>query len=82
MIVEKVFDKQHTPPPQRRPYGHVKKGTTKKGNTKRGLRTRPVDLLDEEGSSDDDDDEDDWSLSDGRPPAMTVTRLGVERVST
>jgi hypothetical protein len=71
MIVEEVFDKQNTSPPQRRPRGHVKKGTTKKGNTKRGLRTRLAGLLDEEDGSDDEDKEADWSLGGGRPPAMT-----------
>jgi hypothetical protein len=71
MIVEEVFDKQYTPPPQRRPHGHVRKGSTKKGNTKRGLRARLAGLVDEEDGSDDEDKEDDWPLGDGRPPAMT-----------
>jgi hypothetical protein len=78
MIVEKVFDKQHTPSPQRRPYGHLKKGTTKNGNKRRSLRTQMVSLLDEEDGSDDEDNEDDWRVGGGRPPAMTVARLGIK----
>ena len=71
MIVEKVFEKQNTPPPQRRPTGHVKQASTKKGNKKRGLRTRLASLLGEEDGPEDDEDEDDWPLCDGRPPVMT-----------
>jgi hypothetical protein len=71
MIVEVVFDKQYAPPSQRRLNRHVKQGSTKKGNKKRGLRSKLMNLKDEEGGSDDDDDEDDWPLSGGRPPAMT-----------
>jgi hypothetical protein len=74
-----VFDKQHTPPPQRRPHGHVRKGSTKKGNTKRGFRARLIGLLDEEDGSDDEDKEDDWPIGSGRPPAMTS--LSGKRVS-
>jgi hypothetical protein len=66
MIVEEVFDKQYTPPTQRRPKGQVKRGSTKKGNKKRGLRTRSVRLLSEDESSDD-DEESDWPVSSGRP---------------
>jgi hypothetical protein len=78
MIVEEVFDKQHTPSPQRRPYGHLKKGTTKNGNKRRSLRTRLVSLLDEEDGSDDEDYEDDLPVGGGRPPAITVAWLGVK----
>ena len=63
MIVEVVFDEQYTPHSQRRPNGHVKKGSTKKGNKKRGQRARMVGLLDEKGDSEDDDEEDDWPLA-------------------
>lgn len=59
MRVEEVFDKQDTPPPQRRPNGHVRTGVTKKGNKKRGLRARLVGLLDEEVALDEEDEEDD-----------------------
>lgn len=59
MIVEEVFDKQHTPPSQRRPNGHVMKRSTKMGNKKRGLRTRLVTVVSEEDASEDDDEEDD-----------------------
>lgn len=64
MRVEEVFEKQNTPPSQRRPAGHVKTGATKKGNKKRSLRGRAVSLLNYEGD-DEEDDEDDWSRSDG-----------------
>jgi len=59
MIVEEVFDKQYSPHHQRRPGGHMKKGSTKKGNKKHGLRARLVGLLDEEDGTEDDDEEDD-----------------------
>jgi hypothetical protein len=71
MIVEEVFEKQNTPPSQRRPNGHVKTGATKKGNKKLGLRGRVVSLLDDEDGSDEEDDEDDLTLHGGRPPALT-----------
>jgi hypothetical protein len=67
MIVEEVFDKQYTPPTQRRPKGQVKKGSTKKGNKKRGLRARLVRLLSED-EIDDDEEAGDWPNSCGRPP--------------
>jgi hypothetical protein len=60
MIVEEVFEKQNTPPSQRRPNGHVKTGATKKGNKKRGLRGRVVSLLDDDDGSEKEDDDDDW----------------------
>jgi hypothetical protein len=68
-----VFEKQYTPTPQRRPNGHVRKGSTKKGNKKRGLRARLVGLLDEVDRFEDDDEEDSRSR-DGRPPAMADLR--------
>jgi hypothetical protein len=71
MIVEEVFEKQNTPPSQRRPNGHVKTGATKKGNKKRGLRGRVVSLLDSEDDSDEEDDEDGSASHGGRPPALT-----------
>ena len=58
-----VFDQKYTPHSQRRPNGHVKKGSTKRGNKKRGLRDRPVGSLDVEDASDDDDEEDDWPFA-------------------
>jgi hypothetical protein len=72
MIVEEVFNKQNTPPSQRRPQGHVKTGVTKKGNKKRGLRGRTVSLLDDEEGVDKEDDEDGCSLIGGRPPAPAI----------
>ena len=71
MIVEEVFEKQNTPPSQRRPNGHVKTGATKKGNKKRGLRGRVVSLMDDDEGEDEDKDGDGWTLHDGRPPALT-----------
>ena len=65
MRVEEVFDKQNTPPSQRRPKGHVRTGATKKGNKKRGLRHRLVSLLDEEGGLDEEDEEDGWPQNGG-----------------
>jgi hypothetical protein len=72
MIVEEVFNKQNTPPSQRRPQGHVKTGVTKKGNKKRGLRGRTVSLLDDQEDADKEDDEDGCSLIGGRPPAPAI----------
>jgi hypothetical protein len=71
MIVEEVFEKQNTPPSQRRLNGHVKTGVTKKGNKKRGLRGRAVSLLGDDEGSDDEDDEDGLFLYGGRPPVLT-----------
>jgi hypothetical protein len=65
MIVEVIFDEQYTPTPQRRPNGHVRKGSTKKGNKKRGLRARLVGLLNELDGLEDDDEEDDSRSRDG-----------------
>jgi len=58
MIVEVVFDDQHTLQPPRRPTGHVKKGSTKRGNKKRGLRVRLAGLMEDDEGADDDDEED------------------------
>jgi hypothetical protein len=74
MIVEVVFEKHHPPSPQRRPTGHVRPRSTKKGNKKRGLRSRLVNLLDEETESEDEDEEDVLPLRDGGPPAMNDRR--------
>lgn len=72
MIVEVVFDDQHTPHPSRRLKGHVRKVSTKKGSKKRGLRARNVGLLDEEDGTEDDDEEDVPIPSGGQPPAETI----------
>ena len=57
-IVEVVFDKNDTPCPQRRPYGHVNSnGGTKAGNKKRGIRRKTVSLLEDEGEDEDDEDD-------------------------
>lgn len=65
MRVEKVFDKQNTPPYQRRPKGHVNTRVTKRGNKKRGWRERSLSLLDEDEGGDEDVGEDDQLCSDG-----------------
>jgi len=65
MRVEKVFEKQNTPPYQRRPKGHVHTRVTKRGNKKRGSRGRSLSLLDEDEGVDEDDEEDDQLCSDG-----------------
>jgi hypothetical protein len=75
MIVEVVFDEQHTPQPPRRLVRHIKKGSTKRGNKKRGLRVRMAGLLDEDDGTDEDDEEDVSLPGGGRPPAKIVRVL-------